>query len=51
MMLMIKSLDIKEEPKWISYDEYYKYLKNVIKKNICLIMKNQKIILLKLLMN
>ena len=36
MMLMIKSLDIKEEPKWISYDEYYKYLKNVIKKNICL---------------
>ena len=35
-MLMIKSLDIKEEPKWISYDEYYKYLKNVIKKNICL---------------
>jgi hypothetical protein len=35
-MLMIKSLDIKEEPKWISYDEYYKYLKNVIKNNICL---------------
>ena len=33
IILMITNLDINKHPKWISYEDYYKYLKIIIKKN------------------
>lgn len=33
MIMMIKNLKLNENPKWISYDEIYKYLQIIIKKN------------------
>ena len=33
MIMMINNLKLNENPKWISYDEFYKYLQIIIKKN------------------
>ena len=33
MLLMIKDLNLNENPKWISYEEFYNFLKIIIKKN------------------
>ncbi len=33
MLLMTKDLELNEEQKWLSHEEYYNYLKIIIKKN------------------
>ena len=33
MLLMIKDLNLNENPKWISYEEFYNFLQIIIKKN------------------